>query len=83
MWVLFVSRNYLDGESSHVFQSFELVYSAEDCKKLLTGGFQSYLLCLDEDRHDLLCWPVFHKVEDGFDRIVIANSHGYFASTGG
>jgi hypothetical protein len=79
----FVSREYLEGEWSQVFDSFDVTCSAEDCNKYLTEGFHPLLLCLNEDRDKLWCWPVFHKEQDGFDRIITANSHGYFASTGG
>jgi hypothetical protein len=79
----FVSRAYLEGDHRQVFDSFDIISSADDCKKYLADGFQPYLLCLNEDREDLLCWSVFHKEEQGLDRIITANAHGYFASTGG
>jgi hypothetical protein len=79
----FVSRQYLEGECQQVFDTFDVSCSTDDCKKYLAAGFQPYLLCLIEDRDNLWCWPVFHKEEEGFDRIITANSHGYFASGGG
>jgi hypothetical protein len=79
----FVSRKYLEGEYQQVFDSFDVTCSADDCKKYLAQAFHPFLLCRDEDRDNLWCWPVFHKEQDGFDRIITANSHGYFASTGG
>jgi hypothetical protein len=79
----FVSREYLEGEYKQVFDSFDVTCSADDCKKFIGEGFHPFLLCLNEDREHLWCWLVFHKEQDGFDRIITANSHGYFASTGG
>lgn len=79
----FVSREYLEGEYQAVFDSFDIVGSAEECKKLIADGFEPFLLCLNEDREKLWSWPVFHKEQDGFDRIIVANTFGYFASTGG
>jgi TIR domain len=78
----FISREHLEEGTPAVFDSFEIIGSSDDCKKFLSQGFQPFLLCLNELRHDLMCYPVFHKEEDGFDRIIVANSHGYFASAG-
>jgi TIR domain len=79
----FVSRDYLQGESNEIFDSFDNTCSADDCKKLLAESFQPYLLCQIEDRKNLWCWPVLHKEEEGHDRIVTAEAYGYFASGGG
>ncbi len=79
----FVSREYLEGEYRQVFDSFDVTCSADDCKKYIAEGFHPYLLCLNEEREKLWCHPVFHKEEDGFDRIICANTYGYFASMGG
>lgn len=78
----FVSREYLEGEYQQVFDSFNIAF-ADDSKKYLAEGFHPYLLCLNEERDMLWCWPVFHKEEDGFDRIITAEGCGYFASSGG
>jgi hypothetical protein len=79
----FVSREYLEGEYPQIFDSFDIVGSQDDYTKFLRDGFQPYLLCLNEERANLWCWPVFHKEEDGFDRSICGNTLGYFASTGG
>ena len=79
----FISPEYLEEGAQQVFEAFEITYSPDDSKKFLSQGFQPFLLCLNELRHDLMCYPVFHKEEDGFDRIIVANSFGYFASGGG
>ncbi|HSU54154.1 MAG TPA: toll/interleukin-1 receptor domain-containing protein [Candidatus Dormibacteraeota bacterium] len=79
----FINRQYLEGECKQIFDSFDITCSSDECKKYLAGGFQAYLLCLNEDREQLWCWPVFHKEENDVSRIITANSDGYFASTGG
>lgn len=79
----FVSRQYLEGEYQEIFDSFDVTCSADDCKEFIAGGFEPFLLCLNEDRENLWSWPVFHKEQDGFDRIIVANTYGYFASAGG
>jgi len=79
----FVSCEYLQGVYDQVFDSFDIISSADDCKKYNGQGFQPYLLCRNEDREKLWCWPVFHKEQGGFERVIAANSYGYFASGGG
>lgn len=79
----FVSREYLEEGAPNIFNSFEITCSSDESRNLLAQNFAPYLLCLNEDREIFMCYPVFHKEQDGFDRIIVANSHGYFASCGG
>jgi hypothetical protein len=79
----FVSREYLEDGSKFVFDSFDNICRDTQCQELIEQGFDSYLLCLNEERHNLWAWPVLHKEEKGFDRIIRAQDSGYFASMGG
>lgn len=77
----FVTWKYLDGESEIVFTDFDL-YSDEPTQ-LIKNGFRPYFLRCSEQREDLLVYPVLHKLEEGYRRIVTANLPGSFASSGG
>lgn len=79
----FVSRGYLEDGASEVFDSFEITCSSEECATILSQGFEPFLFCLNELRDQMMCYPVLHKEEDGLDRVIAANSGGYFASGGG
>lgn len=79
----FVSQTYLEEGAHVIFDSFDNVCSADEAKRLLSDGFRPYILCLNEQRDDLRCWPVLHKEQDGFDRIVRGQGEGYFMSIGG
>jgi len=78
----FVKREFLEGEDAGIFEPFE-VTDSEGSSKYPADGFSPYLLCLNEDRDKLWCWPAFYKEQDGFDRIITADTYGYFASRGG
>jgi len=78
----FISREYLEDGTSAIFDTVDNVCHADGCAKLINQGFDPYLLCLNEERQKLWAWPVFHKEERGLDRIICADSCGYFASMG-
>lgn len=77
----FINWKYLDGESDIVFTDFDL-YSDQPTQ-LIKDGFRPYFLCCSERREDLLVYPVLHKVEEDYRRIVAAEGQGSFASSGG
>jgi hypothetical protein len=79
----FINRGYLEDGAPEVFDTFEITCSSEDCANILSQGFEPFLLCLNELRDQMMCYPVLHKEEDGLDRVIAANSGGYFASGGG
>jgi hypothetical protein len=79
----FVSRDYLDEGSEYVFDSFDNVCSKHDCIKFLQNGFSPYILTCPADRDQLHAYVVFQKEEQGFDRIIVSDADGYFASRGG
>jgi hypothetical protein len=79
----FINRGYLEDGAPEVFDTFEIICSSEDCAKILSQGFEPFLLCLNELRDQMMCYPVLRKEEDGLDRVIAADSGGYFASGGG
>ena len=77
----FLRKNVLDGESRFIFKSFNL--SHESLENLFDQGFSPSIACSPLERHDLFCFIVMHKEENGFMRIVVSDLVGSFASSGG
>lgn len=78
----FVNEKFLEDRNETIFRRFN-IYS-DEVKKLLQDGFKPFFLCKEIDnRQDLKTYPVFHKQEDNYSRIVVSNLTGSFQSTGG
>lgn len=76
----FIKDSFLEEGDSFIFRTFNL-YS-DEVKQLLQEGFRPNFLCCTHDRSWLYTYPVFHKQENGYSRIVKANSVSSFKSTG-
>ncbi|MFB2643642.1 hypothetical protein ACE02D_15230 [Shewanella bicestrii] len=77
----FIRKDVLDGDSRFIFRNFHLCY--ESLEQLLSEGFSPTIACCPTERHDLYCFIVMHKEENGFMRIVVSDLVGSFASNGG
>ena len=77
----FINERFLEDGDSRIFRNFG-IYS-DEVKKLLKEGFRPLFLCSICDRNWLYTYPVFHKQENNYSRIVVSNSTAYFQSTGG
>lgn len=77
----FLRKDVLDGESRFIFKSFNL--NQESLERLFLQGFSASIACCPVERHDLYCFIVMHKEENGFMRIVVSDLVGSFASNGG
>ena len=77
----FVNEEFLEDGDSRIFRNFD-IYS-DEVKKLLKEGFRPLFLCSMCDRSWLYTYPVFHKQENNYSRIVVSNLTASFQSTGG
>ncbi len=73
----FINESFLEEDNSRIFRNF--ILSSNEVKHLLEDGFKPNFLCYTENL-SRLAFPVFHKQENKYFPIVVANNIGSFSS---
>lgn len=81
--VFFVRPEYLQEGITPIFQSFDIISTRDDCRRLLEQEFKPYFLCSPTFEENGYVYLVFWKQDEGYWRMIQSNTVGSFYSSGG
>lgn len=81
--LFFFKRRFLEEGQGPMFQHFPLCNTTEGCLALLKDGFKPHIFTELSSEEFAMCLVVFNKDEAGFNRVIVSDVEGNFASCGG
>jgi hypothetical protein len=77
----FINTEYLDKGNSHIFKTIYVF--GEQLRVLLSEGFNIFFLVKTKPREGLYTYPILHKVENRYSRVISLNLSSFHSEGGG